>query len=124
MAKLLVLNNPHNPTGKVFTREELMKIAAIVEKNPNLVVLSDEVYERQVFDGAEFIRFATLPNMWERTVSMYSFGKTFSMTGIRAGFMIGHSYLIESVARVNTATMFCLYEPLQLALSDSLSIIE
>ena len=55
---------------------------------------------------------------------MYSFGKTFSMTGIRAGFMIGDSYLIESVARVNTATMFCLYEPLQLALSDSLLTIE
>jgi len=65
-----------------------------------------------VFDGLEFVRFATLPNMWERTISMYSFGKTFNMTGIRAGFYIADSYLIESLTRVNIATIFCLYEPL------------
>lgn len=120
----MILNNPHNPTGKVFTRQELLKISELVSLNPNLVVLSDEVYERQVFDDLEFVRFASLPNMWERTLSMYSFGKTFSMTGIRAGFMVGDSYLIESVARVNIATLFCVYEPLQVALAESLEIVD
>lgn len=120
----MILNNPHNPTGKLFTKEELLKISELVSLNPNLIVLSDEVYERQVFDGLEFVRFGSLPNMWERTISMYSFGKTFSMTGIRAGFLIGDSYLIESLCRVNIATMFCLYEPLQVALAESLETID
>lgn len=88
-AKLLILNCPHNPTGKIFSREEYQKIVDIVNLNPNLVVLSDEVYDRQVFDDNTFVRFANMPGMWDRTLTMFSAGKLFSMTGIRMGWMIG-----------------------------------
>ena len=108
----MILNSPHNPSGKVFTTEEYSQIAAIVRKNPNLVVLSDEVYERQLFDNTPFVRFAEIEDMWDRTLTMFSAGKTFSMTGIRFGWIIGKSELIEAVSRVNTGTMFCMYEPL------------
>lgn len=87
-------------------------------------MLSDEVYERQVFDDTKMLRFANMAGMWDRTLTMFSAGKTFSMTGIRFGWIIGKAELIESVARVNVSTMFCLYEPLQNALADCLSIID
>lgn len=96
----------------------------IVNLNPNLVVLSDEVYDRQVFDDNTFVRFANMPGMWDRTLTMFSAGKLFSMTGVRMGWIIGKAELIEAVNRVHVSTMFCLYEPIQNAIADSLAIIE
>lgn len=69
-----------------------------MKKNENLVVLADEVYEKVVFDGNELVRFANIEGMWDRTVSIYSAGKTFSMTGLRVGWAIGPSYLIDIMA--------------------------
>src|SRR5262249_27511713 len=76
--RLVLLNSPHNPTGKVFTREELSAIAALcVERD--LLVVTDEVYEHLVYDGREHVPIATLPGMRNRTVTISSAGKTFSM---------------------------------------------
>ncbi|OUC43496.1 kynurenine--oxoglutarate transaminase domain protein, partial [Trichinella nativa] len=69
--KLLYLNNPLNPIGKVYNRDELMQIAAFVKKH-NLIVVADEVYEWLVYEGSEMIRFASLPDMWERTITIGS----------------------------------------------------
>lgn len=77
--KLIILNNPNNPLGKVYTKEELEKIAELCIKH-NVICLADEVYEHLALDK-DHIRIATLPGMWERTVTFGSAGKTFSTTG-------------------------------------------
>ena len=95
--RVLLLNSPHNPTGKVFSLEELKIIANIVKKYPNLIVLSDEVYKYSVYDAFEpgdstatgHYHFARLPGMWNRTITLSSAGKTFSATGWQVGWMIG-----------------------------------
>ena len=97
--KVLVLNTPHNPTGKMFTRGEQERIAGIVAANPNLTVFSDEVYEHIVYDPSEcpHVSFATLPGMWERTVTMSSAGKTFSVTGWKVGWAVGPEGIIKKM---------------------------
>jgi aspartate/methionine/tyrosine aminotransferase len=83
--RMLVLNNPNNPTGKVFSEEEMEEIADIVKKNPRIVVLNDEVYENCVYEG-KMTRFGKIKDMFERTINVYSAGKTFAATGIRVGW--------------------------------------
>ena len=85
--KLLILNTPLNPLGKVFSRAELTEIAELAQEH-NITVLSDEVYEWMVYAPAQHVRIATLPGMWERTVTLGSAGKTFSVTGWKIGWAI------------------------------------
>ena len=86
--RLLIVNSPHNPTGKVFTRAEYESIAGIVQQHSDCVVVTDEVYENMVFDSREFCHFASLPGMWDRTVTMCSAGKSFSITGWKIGSFV------------------------------------
>ena len=81
--KMIVLNNPNNPLGKVWSREELTKLAQIVDEH-NLLVLADEVYETLVY-GEEMIKFASLENMFERTITVGSMGKMLGVTGWKVG---------------------------------------
>ena len=83
--RVLILNNPHNPTGKAFTDEELEEIADIVRGHPKIVVINDEVYENCVYEG-KMSRFGRIKGMFERTINIYSAGKTFAVTGIRVGW--------------------------------------
>lgn len=103
--KLILLNSPHNPTGAVFTREQLEQIAALARDN-DLIVVTDEVYEHLVFDGARHLSIATLPGMRERTLVISSGGKTFNTTGWKIGWMCGPAALV-SAAR--TAKQFLTY---------------
>ena len=82
--RIILLNSPHNPTGKVFDRAELTAIAAVAQEH-DLLVVADEVYEHLTFDDIEHVPIATLPGMWERTVTIGSAGKTFSFTGWKVG---------------------------------------
>jgi len=91
--KCILINNPNNPLGKVYTRAELEKIAELCIKH-NVICLSDEVYEHLALDR-EHIRIATLPGMWERTVTFGSAGKTFSTTGSKLGWTVGPQELIK-----------------------------
>lgn len=85
--RILILNNPNNPTGKVFTKEELERIADLIKPFPRIIVLSDEVYEHCFFEGVnEIKRFAKVSGMFERTISILSAGKAFAATGIRVGW--------------------------------------
>ncbi len=104
-ARLLLLNTPHNPTGKVFTREELALVAEVV-LGADLLLLTDEVYEHLVFSGAEHVSAATLPGLRERTLVVGSGGKTFSTTGWKVGWTCGPAPL---VAAVRTAKQFLTY---------------
>ncbi|WP_324275178.1 pyridoxal phosphate-dependent aminotransferase [Blastococcus brunescens] len=119
--KILLLNTPHNPTGKVFTREELTLLAeAAVEHD--LLVLADEVYEHLVFDDAEHVSMATLPGMRERTLVVGSAGKTFNVTGWKIGWICGPAPL---VAAVRTAKQFLTYVnggPFQPAVAAGLAL--
>ncbi len=102
--RLVLLNTPHNPTGKVFSADELTEIARVCAERDVLVV-TDEVYEHLVFDGRH-VPLATLPGMAERTLTVSSAGKTFSFTGWKIGWVCGPAALI---AAVRTAKQFLTY---------------
>jgi N-succinyldiaminopimelate aminotransferase len=119
-AKLVLLNSPHNPTGKVFSREELGQVAALCAAR-NLLAVTDEVYEHLVFEGSH-VPLATLPGMRERTLTVSSGGKTFSFTGWKVGWAAGPAPL---VAAVRSAKQFLTYTspaPFQLAVAHGLGL--
>lgn len=158
-AKIIIINTPQNPVGKVFSREELEKIAAIAEEF-NLLVMSDEVvrkfhlvpflvdssshfkYDCLVYDGKEHVRFATLPGMWDRTVTVLSAGserkqnrcpskcmililflsfpEAFAATGWRVGWLIGPESIIKPTLAACTRIVFCSNSPLQEAAAGGL----
>ncbi len=121
--KLLCLCSPHNPTGKIISPEEQLKIKKILDKFPKVTVLMDEVYEHMVYDEYEELpRFANVEGMWERTVSVMSAGKTFSATGTRLGWAIGPESIIKKATAIHAQSSFCIHGPLQLALADALEI--
>jgi aspartate/methionine/tyrosine aminotransferase len=96
---MFVLNTPHNPTGKMFSRLELERIATILEKYPNVIVVSDEVYENISYGEAPHISFATLsPETFAKTLTLASAGKTFSITGWKVGWGVGPAELIAKLS--------------------------
>ena len=99
-AKALVLCNPSNPCGKVFTREELQQIADIVIHYDGYVI-TDEVYEHIVYAPHKHVYISTLPGMWERTISCSSLSKTYSITGWRLGYVIAPERIIDRVKKVH-----------------------
>jgi aspartate/methionine/tyrosine aminotransferase len=121
--KLLILNTPLNPLGKVFTRSELGQIAALVIEH-NLTVLSDEVYEWMIYPTAdhpvEHVRIATLPGMWERTITLGSAGKTFSVTGWKIGWGIAPPPLAHALLMAHQWIPFAVSTPMQEAVGVAL----
>jgi aspartate aminotransferase len=85
--RAIYINSPHNPTGGVLTRDDITAIAALAERH-DLWILSDEAYEDVVFDGVEHVSPASLPGMYDRTISLYTFSKTYAMTGLRLGYAV------------------------------------
>lgn len=114
--KLLIFNNPNNPLGKVYTEEEMHVIADLCKKN-NVVVLADEVYERLVYPEADFIKMASLPGMYERTISIGSVGKAFSVTGWKIGWSVGPAHLIKALCYVHQNCNYTCPTPLQEAVA-------
>ncbi len=118
--RLILVNSPHNPTGAVFTKEELSVIAGLAVER-DLLVITDEVYEHMVYEG-EHIPIATLPGMAERTVSIGSAGKTFAFTGWKIGWVTASAGL---VAAVKTTKQFLTYVnggPFQYAIAEALGL--
>lgn len=118
--RMLVLNTPHNPIGKVFSRSELEGISDVCKRH-NLLVLSDEVYEHLVIDG-EHIRIASLPEMWERTITVGSAGKTFSVTGWKLGWCYGPANLMRYVQLFHQNCIYTCPTPIQEAVAESFEI--
>nr|XP_018900444.1 PREDICTED: kynurenine--oxoglutarate transaminase 3-like isoform X1 [Bemisia tabaci] len=104
--KLFILNTPHNPLGKVFTFEELHLIAKLCKKY-NVICVSDEVYEWLVYKPARHIRMATLPGMWERTITIGSAGKTFSATGLKLGWAFSPAKLMKNLFIAHQNSVRC-----------------
>lgn len=117
--KLIVVNTPHNPTGKVFTRAELELIAGLCQQHDALC-LCDEVYEEIIFDGREHLRMATLDGMAERTLTVSSAGKTFSVTGWKIGWVVASPTLSAGLRKMHQWIPFAVATPLQLAVSQVL----
>jgi N-succinyldiaminopimelate aminotransferase len=118
--RLILLNSPHNPTGSVFTREELTAIAELARER-DLLVVTDEVYEHLVFEG-EHVPISSLPGMRERTVSISSAGKTFSCTGWKIGWVTGPAELVTAVRGVKQFLTFVNGGPFQYAVAGALAL--
>ena len=110
--KALILCNPSNPTGKVFTRDELLRIAALAEEF-DAYVITDEVYEHIVYAPHRHVYFATLPGMFDRTVSCSSLSKTYSITGWRLGYVVAPPAFIDGARKVHDFLTVGAAAPLQ-----------
>ncbi|XP_040573993.1 kynurenine aminotransferase isoform X2 [Lepeophtheirus salmonis] len=117
--KAIIFNNPNNPLGKVYKRDEIQMIADLCIKH-NVLCISDDVYEHMVFDDNEMIRMATLPGMWERTITIGSAGKTFSVTGWKLGWALGPEHLIRNCQIVHQNCVYTCPTPIQEAVARSL----
>jgi N-succinyldiaminopimelate aminotransferase len=118
-ARFLLLNSPHNPTGTVLTRAELQAVADVAIEH-DLVVITDEVYEHLVYDGHEHVPLATLPGMFERTLSLSSAGKSYSFTGWKVGWATGPADLVGAVLAAKQWLTFTSGSPLQPAVAFAL----
>lgn len=118
--KALVINTPHNPSGRVATADDLRELAAIAEQH-DLFVVSDEVYEHMVFDGALHQSVARWPGLRERSFVVGSFGKTFHVTGWKVGFVAAPAALSAAFRRLHQYTVFSVHTPTQHALAAYLA---
>lgn len=116
--KMLILNNPHNPTGKMFTAEEIEQIADLAVKN-DFYILSDEVYEFLTFERAH-IPTACYKNLRDRTITISSTGKTFGLTGWKIGWCCAPAEIIKAIHNVHQFTTFCVAHPFQVAMAEAL----
>lgn len=123
--RLIIINTPHNPVGKLLTRAELSRIAALAQQY-DVLVLSDEVYEWMTYPDpartVEHVRMATLPGMWERTVTLGSAGKTFSVTGWKIGWAIAPAPIAHAVLMAHQWIPFVVATPLQEAVAAAFEL--
>ncbi|HEX3732569.1 MAG TPA: pyridoxal phosphate-dependent aminotransferase, partial [Mycobacteriales bacterium] len=119
--RLLLLNSPHNPTGKVLSREELVAVAELACER-DLLVVTDEVYEHLIYDDTPHIPIASLPGMRERTVSISSAGKTYSFTGWKIGWVTAPPALVSAVRTAKQFLTFVSGGPFQYAVAAALSL--
>jgi N-succinyldiaminopimelate aminotransferase len=119
--RVVLLNTPHNPTGAVLGRADLERVAALAVEF-DAVVVTDEVYEHLVFDGATHVPFATLPGMAERTLTVSSAGKTFSVTGWKVGWVSGPAELVAAVRTVKQFLTYVNAGPFQPAVAAALGL--
>jgi N-succinyldiaminopimelate aminotransferase len=119
--RVLLLNSPHNPTGKVFDADELAVLAELCRRH-DLVAVTDEVYEHLTFDGCRHVPLATLPGMAERTLTISSAGKSFSFTGWKVGWVSGPPELVAAVRTVKQFLTYVSGGPLQHAVAHALSM--
>lgn len=110
--KVLIINNAQNPTGKMFTREELEFISQVLEQFPQVLVLSDDVYEFLTFDHNEFVGFATIGSNFNRTITTYSGGKLFNATGWKVGWAVGPENLLKPVGVITNVVVYCANTPI------------
>ena len=118
--RLLMINSPHNPSGSVLSRDDMLYLEALVERH-NLLVISDEVYEHLVFDGRAHHSALQFPALRARSFTLFSFGKTFSVTGWKTGYCIAPPALTTELRKVHQFVSFVAVTPVQLAVADFLA---
>lgn len=117
--RLLIMNFPHNPTGAILTSDDLNQLADVV-RDTNCLLLSDEVYEHIVFDGEQHHSFSSHDELWERSLVIASFGKTFHATGWKVGYCIAPAALSAEFRKVHQFTTFSVSTPMQHGIADFL----
>jgi aspartate/glutamate/aspartate-prephenate aminotransferase len=105
-SRVLILCSPSNPTGSVYPKRLLEEIAQVVAKHPRLLVLSDEIYEHIIYAPATHTSFASLPGMWERTLTVNGFSKAFAMTGWRLGYIAGPKHFVAACGKIQSQVFF------------------
>jgi len=118
--RMIIINSPHNPTGSVISAKDILQLEKLTQ-NTNIIILSDEVYEHMVFDGATHFSLLKSEALRERTLVVYSFGKTFHVTGWRIGYCIANQTLTKEFRIVHQYNTFCAPTPFQLAIADFLT---
>ncbi|MGH7887397.1 MAG: aminotransferase class I/II-fold pyridoxal phosphate-dependent enzyme, partial [Candidatus Binatia bacterium] len=119
--RAIIVNTPHNPTGKVFSRAELGAIADLCLKH-DVIAITDEVYEHILYDDAVHTRLATLPGMRDRTLTISTLGKTFSVTGWKIGWAIGPAALVNAANQAHQFITYAVASPLQAAAATALNL--
>jgi len=117
--KLLIFNTPNNPGGFVFDKEDMQRLAEIT-RDTDIVVISDEVYEHIIFDGLQHQSAILFDELFNRTIAVYSFGKTFHATGWKMGYVVAPENLMIEFRKVHQFNVFCVNTPIQYALAEYL----
>jgi methionine aminotransferase len=121
--KLIIVNNPHNPTGRIWTESDFENLETILEKHPKILVLSDEVYEYISFSHAH-ISFNTRPKLAERTIVASSFGKSLHVTGWKVGYLIAPKSILDEIKKIHQFLVFSVNSTAQHAIAEYLNIID
>jgi methionine transaminase len=119
--RVVLVNTPHNPTGAVFSREQLELIGELAAER-DAVVVTDEVYEHMIFDGERHASILGHPELYERGVAVFSFGKTMHATGWRVGYTVAPEEITREIRRVHQFNTFSIAAPLQFAIADFLKV--
>lgn len=117
--KLIIINNPGNPTGGIFEKEDILAIADILKDRPDIFVLSDEIYDRLMYDG-ETISIASIPEMRDRTLVLDGFSKTYAMTGWRIGYCVANVDIIKKFEMIMVNSVSCTCSFTQMAAVEAL----
>lgn len=117
--KALILPYPNNPTGGIMEEQDLIAIAQVL-RDTNIVVISDEIYSELTYGGRSHVSFASIPGMWERTITLNGFSKAFAMTGWRMGYACGPRELMSVMCKIHQFTMLCASTPGQYAAVEAL----
>lgn len=120
--RLIIINNPHNPTGKMWTASDFEQLEKLVHAFPNLLVLSDEVYEYITFEQPH-ISVHHRPKLWERSISISSFGKSFHITGWKIGYVIAPEDLMREIKKVHQFLVFSVSSIAQHALNEYIDVV-
>lgn len=115
--KIIMVNTPHNPSGSVFTEDDIINLERIALKH-NLIVLSDEVYERIIFDDKKHYSVLERPALAERSIAVFSFGKTFHATGWKIGYVVAPADLTKEIRKAHQFIVFSVNTPIQVALAE------
>lgn len=118
--KMIIINSPHNPTGAVLSDKDMQQLDALT-RSGDIIVLSDEVYEHIIFDGLQHNSVAKYPSLAQRSMIVYSFGKTFHATGWKCGYCVGPANLMKEFRKVHQFMVFSVNTPLQHALAEYMS---
>jgi len=121
--RLIIINNPHNPTGKMWTESDFEQLEKLVHAFPNLLVLSDEVYEYITFEQPH-ISVHHRPKLWERSISISSFGKSFHITGWKIGYVIAPEDLMREIKKVHQFLVFSVSSIAQHALNEYIEVVD
>lgn len=121
--KLIIINNPHNPTGKTWTSTDFFQLEKLVDSYPNLLILSDEVYEYITFEQAH-ISVHHRPKLWNKSISISSFGKSFHITGWKIGYAIAPEHLMKEIKKVHQFMVFSVNSISQIAISEYLDSVD